>query len=291
MGPFGVLARCITVAQGSFEKVLPGFPVPLFIAIFCAVIFAFTLVKGRVVSLIGATLTPVLLLSLACIFWFSETASMPVQDRGFDYLSFREGFLQGYQTMDLLAAFFFSAFILETLEGQFFGTRKQTIRIFACSCLLGMALLGGVYTMLVRSGGAYHALLATAEPQQFLGEVAMETLGAWGGIVLCMCVMLACLTTGIVLAVLFAEFFGEQICQKKIGFKRSMLVTLGITFFVASLEFSGIAAFIGPILEILYPVLIISSLQLVLVKLGYISNQRWLFPVASLVSLCIHWGL
>ncbi|MBM3184167.1 MAG: hypothetical protein FJZ64_02550, partial [Chlamydiae bacterium] len=118
MGPFGVLARCITVAHGAFRLLIPETPLWLFSIISCGVLFFLTIKKNRIVPLLGTILTPVLILFLLAIVCFAITSHpMPqsVELPSSLWASFKEGIFQGYQTMDLLAAFFFSTFVIKHL--------------------------------------------------------------------------------------------------------------------------------------------------------------------------------
>jgi branched-chain amino acid:cation transporter, LIVCS family len=69
-------------------------------------------------------------------------------------------------------------------------------------------------------------------------------------------VLFACLTTAIVLASLFADFLRMEVMKSKLGNAQSLLVTLGISFIVSTFDFAGIAKFLGPVLEAIYPALI-----------------------------------
>ena len=113
MGPFGVLARCFTVAHGAIQTIFPEFPLVVASLCFCALIYVMTIKKNKIVSTLGSYLTPILLLSIGAIafFAFKEGSFESVPDFQATiggWSAFKNGFLQGYQTMDLLAAFFFS---------------------------------------------------------------------------------------------------------------------------------------------------------------------------------------
>ena len=88
------------------------------------------------------------------------------------------------------------------------------------------------------------------------GRIALESLGSFAAPCVCLVVIFACLTTAIALTSLFAEFFEREVAKEKIGNKIALTVTLSIAFLVSNLEFSGIANFLGPILETMYPALI-----------------------------------
>ena len=257
MGPFGVLARCITVAHGAFKMVAPNLTLWLFSVISCSVIFILTLYKNKIVSILGSFLTPVLLISLTAITYYGlKGASLPTTAAIIEWNSFKQGLLQGYQTMDLLASFFFSTFIIKHLQESQTGL-KQSIAVFMKSSLLGASLLSVIYVALVILGAIYAPQLAGVPSQEMLNRIAILSLGSWAAPILSTTVILACLTTAIVLTSLFADFTRKEILKGQYGESTSLAITLIIAFFVSTLEFSGIMLVLSPILEYTYPALIL----------------------------------
>ncbi len=194
--------------------------------------------------------------------------------------------------MDLLAAFFFSVFVLATLhQGESsLKTSTQSQSIFIPSALVGMGLLTVVYTALVYFGSVYQPVLVGVAPEQLLGTVAKEALGASSVWIVCLTIFLACLTTALVLAVLFAEFLAHEVAPGRLSEKAALIVTLGIAFAISTLEFQGIARFLGPILETVYPALITLTLINIAAKLTKCevttAQARW--PVAlTLATKCL----
>ncbi len=272
MGPFGVLARCITVAHGSFRLIFENTPLWGFSALACACIFLLTLKKTRIISLLGSILTPFLLLSLAVIVCLSVSSggnSMPSIAEGSSWASFKIGIFQGYQTMDLLAAFFFSTFVINHLKGHktIQDNPHQSLPIFLQSALISASLLALIYFVLVLMGSTYAQELSLVPPQEMLGFIAQKTLGSFAAPVVCATVVLACLTTAIVLTSLFADFLRTEVLKNRIPTAASLAITLGIAFFVSILGFSGVAKIIGPILEVCYPALILLTVLSIFQKL------------------------
>lgn len=270
MGPFGVLARCITVAHGSFRLLAPETPLWLFSLLSCAVIFLLGIRKNRIVPVLGSILTPLLLLALVAIVGFGlYQTPLPSTSLTGSWLSLKTGILQGYQTMDLLAAFFFSTFVIRHLKNHqtIQENPEQTLPIFFKAALLGAGLLSAIYCALVLLGAMYAPQLATIPPQEMLGFVAHTALGAWGSPIVCVAVILACLTTAIVLTSLFADFLKKEVTQNQIPTWLALITTLGIAFFTSTLEFSGIAKILGPILETIYPALIVLTVLSIFHKL------------------------
>lgn len=280
MGPFGVLARCITVAHGAFKLLVPEAGLWIFSLGACLVTFLLTIRKTRIVPILGTVLTPFLLVCLGAIAAFGLSgASLPVASDGRGWESFKNGILQGYQTMDLLAAFFFSAFIIKHLkETQKTDQPEKCLPNFLKASLIGAGLLSFVYILLVLLGAIYAPELAHVPPQEMLGYVAQASLGSMAAPVVCVTVILACLTTAIVLASLFADFLRKEVAKEKIGMPLALGITLALAFFTSTLEFSGIARFLGPILEMIYPALIVLTVASILHKLWGYKSVR--FPTA-----------
>jgi LIVCS family branched-chain amino acid:cation transporter len=278
MGPFGVLARCITVAHGSFELLFPKVPLVEFSLIFCSIIFLLTVNRSKIVSLLGTFITPFLLISLFVIisagFVFGETPET-VNANGLS--AFGDGALKGYQLMDLLAGFFFSTFIIQHLSTTicFETNKKELVSTFLKSAFLGGALLSIVYCGLVYLGSAFSTELTNVPPQAMLGVIAQKTVGPYSAPLVCLAVVLACFTTAVVLTTLFADFFRDEVCNHKVKPAISILVTLSIAFWISTFEFSGIAAFLAPILETLYPALIVLTLVNIANKIWGVKQQKW----------------
>lgn len=296
MGPFGVLARCFTVAHGAVETIFPTAPLVLTSLAFCFCIYVMSIKKSTIIPTLGSILTPLLLLAIGAIAVFAYTdfsvATTPVVSTTTEltsgWVAFKSGFFQGYQTMDLLAAFFFSVFVINHLasvkkEG---ASEKSHLKIFLQSAALGGGVLGAVYFLLVGLGSTYSTSLAGVLPQEMLGHIAMQTLGSVATPCLCVLVILACFTTAIVLASLFADFLQKEVFRDKIGSHLSLIITLGIGFAVSTQGFMGIARFLGPLLDVIYPALI--SLTLVNIAHHFFGVRRshWPVTLTFIARLC-----
>lgn len=285
MGPFGVLARCITVAHGAFKLLVPSTELWMFSMGFCAVIFLLIIRKNQIVSLLGSILTPILLFCLLAIGVAGlMSADLPkaTLDGGWD--GFKNGVFQGYQTMDLLAAFFFSVFVIKHLKkGQ--KENGNVLPVFLKASLIGAGLLSTIYLILVLLGAIYAPMLTSIPPEEILGFIANASLGKWAIPIVCCAVVLACLTTAIVLASLFADFLRKEVIKNKINNPLAIATTLGIAFFISTLQFSGIGRMIGPILEAIYPALIVFTVLSIFHKLWGFHMVRMPTALAFLAKL------
>jgi LIVCS family branched-chain amino acid:cation transporter len=290
MGPFGVLARCLTVAHGAWLLLFPTASLPMTSLALCLVIYLLTVNKNNIVTILGAALTPFLLLSIALIAYFGMSqSSFPVAsaDKGWEAL--KNGFFQGYQTMDLLAAFFFSRFVIKHLASHFSASsteRSSGLHVFFRASLIGAGLLSAVYAALVMLGWNYSSLLFNKPPQEMLGYIAMASLGSMAAPCVCLAVIFACLTTAIVLTSLFADFLRHEVSDDKLGNSTALLITLGIGFGVSTLDFAGIARFLGPVLEAIYPALIALTVVNIGNKFWGVKVTHWPFTLTLAAKLC-----
>jgi len=286
MGPFGVLARCITVAHGAFRLLMPDTTLWVFSLCACILIFFFTIRKNRIVPLLGSVLTPLLLISLAAIAILGlMKVDLPASGMAGSWSSFKNGILQGYQTMDLLAAFFFSIFVIKHLKQKNTDSPLASLSIFLKSSFIGAGLLSMVYFALVLLGSMYAPLLTDVPPQEMLGFIAQQVLGPLAAPLVCVAVILACLTTAIVLASLFSDFLKHEISRDRLPTAVTLATTLIIAFCISTLQFSGIMAFIAPILEFTYPALIVMTVVSIFHKLWGLKIVRTPIAIAVLLKL------
>lgn len=291
MGPFGVLARCLTVVHGALLLLIPNVSLPLSSFCMCIILFFLSVNKNKIVSMVGTYLTPFLLASIACIAFFGlKGGAFPSPVEGFSpWAAWKNGFFQGYQTMDLLAAFFFSQFVLKHLNSHFSASSNGEVALlkhFGKSSLLGAGILSFIYFLLVILGWAYSPLLVGKPPQEMLGIIATHSLGSLAAPCVCLAVIFACLTTAVVLASLFADFLRQEVTQNKMGNKAALCITLGIGFFVSTFDFAGIAKFIGPMLEAIYPALIMLTVVNIITKLLGMRATHWPFTLTLVAKLC-----
>ena len=115
--------------------------------------------------------------------------------------------------------------------------------------------------------------------------LAIQFLGENAGIVASAAVALACLTTAIALASVSAEYIYEDISFKKIPYIAGLIITLIISYFVSTLNFTGIVKMLAPILEICYPSLILLTMLNIAHKLWGIDTVK--LPVFTLFFLSI----
>lgn len=270
LGPLGVTPRCISLAFRTLQLSFPELSLTLFSAMSCILIFFCTWRKRRMISLLGYLLTPVLLASLLTIIFaglWNGPAAYAVNMNSFQL--FKAGITEGYYTMDLLSAFFIGSVVIRGIREES-GPEKLDQRTVARKTvqggLLGIAILSLVYVGFSLVASRYAPILGPIDPADLLGSIALQTLGYGAATVVAIANSLACLTTAIAMVSVFADALRDATSLPN---SLALALTLALTFVISLLEVSGIMAFLAPLLQMCYPMLII----LTLVNIGL-----WLRP-------------
>ena len=287
LGPFGVVPRCILVAYGGVELFLPQLPFELFSFIFCVTTLLIAWQHDRIIPIVGRILTPWLLISILTIILFGFIFSPDIHESHLSGLeAFTFGLKEGYQTMDLLAAFFFSATTVQYLKSHLRSDdpKKLLFRLSLGSSLIGGTLLACIYIAFVFLGALYAPNLANVEPQQMLAAIAGFTLGPFAIPIASISICFACLTTATVLAMLFADFVDESLPLSNINSHTSLVLTILISFIISFISFDTLKMFLGRILEIAYPALIMFSIGNIMHKLWGFHLSKYFFWFTLVIS-------
>lgn len=294
IGPLGAIPRCVTLSYSTFLLLLPDLSLFTYSLGACLLVFLLAYSQQKLLDILGYVLTPVLVGSLFFIIvkgLFNspvaiESTYAPMQ-------VFLTGFLEGYKTMDLFGALFFSSVVLVCLEEEMgvhdTENKRNMMRMTLKAGCIGAGLLALVYVGFSLLAASYAHELVLTPKDLLLGQIAMHVLGPYAGIVACTAVVLACLTTAIALAAVFAQFLHDTIFREKVHYHLCLAITMIITFLISMLGFSGIDNLLSPVLGMVYPALIV----LTLVNLAY---QLWGFswvrlPVYATLALSIIWAL
>lgn len=293
IGPFGGIPRCIALSYSTITMFTPSISLEVFSIISCIIIFLFTFKENSVLDILGYFLTPFLLISLGIItlvglFSYSST-HISGTERGF---SFVLGLKEGYHTMDLLAAFFFSSIVINCLQKEWNPQNKNDCKNIVIIALKASAI-GAFLLAIIYIGFSYIAALHSDELQGIttdliLAELSLHLLGPYGGIVASLAVALACLTTAIALASAFSRFLEIDIFQDKVNYTFCLLITLFISFLISTLNFNGIVTFLSPILSLCYPSLITLSVLNLAYKLFDFKPVKTPVFIAFILTLFFH---
>lgn len=256
IGPFGGIPRCITLTYSTLKLYVPMLSLMWFAIGAVVLTFLCCFRKNRVIDLLGYVLTPLLLIFLGIILikglFFSPHPLHHGPLKGADFMV---GLKEGYNTMDLLAAFFFSSIICQSMQSRLNAKNKGhrlLITSFKAS-IIGAVFLAIVYVGFAFLAASHSHLLADVGGDQLLGKIGAVILGPMAGFVVSMAVAMACLTTAIGLTTVTSEFLQKHVFKDRVNYLGCVALTLIITGLISLLGFSGIVTLIAPILSICYP--------------------------------------
>ncbi len=291
IGPFGAMPRCIAFAYSTTSTYLPGVGLPLFSLLSCLLVFGLTFRKVSIVDVLAYGLTPLKILAMVYLVMVGFlTASALSNNPETPSTTFFHGLNLGYQTMDLLAAFFFSGVVIFSLKQQMNKhgekhTQTELLWQGLKAGAIGMGLLALTYTGLSYMAALHSSHIQSTQPEALLGALAVHLVGAYAGLMVSMIVVMSCLSTVITLAAVFSDYISSELSRGKISYEWSLVITLLLTFGISTLEFSGIVAFLMPILQLMYPALIALCLLNIAYKLFQFQPVKAPVAIVFLVSL------
>lgn len=265
------IGPCLAIprtASTSFSMALPPFfelGEHLWIAqlIYSAVFFVLAawvaLHPDRLTDYLGKRLTPILLGLILVIFGATLIrsaggAGTPVGVYG-DQAAVR-GFLDGYQTMDTLAALNFGMIVAVNVRAKGITRERSVVRETIVAGWIAGIVLFIVYSML--------AFVGMASGERFSGMTnGTETLtamvsflfGRFGTILLAVVFVIACFNTCVGLLSCCGKYFHS--IYKKLSYKNWVFLFAAVSMIISNVGLNAILRFSVPVLNAIYPVAIL----------------------------------
>ena len=262
IGPFLAIPRTGTttfeMAVQSINPDISRVAEVMFLFAFFAVTLLLTIRQSKVIDIIGKILTPLLVISLIVLIIKGVVTPIGEIGAGMDAASVvNTGIVNGYQTMDVLAALCFSIIIVESARKKGYEGRKECSRAMMGACGISAVLLLFVYGGLTFLGATtIDVYPEVTDNAKLLSMIIQDLLGFGGMVLLGIIVGLACLTTSIGLTSATASYF-ETLFKGKVSYKTLVVVVTVFSFAVSNIGLNQIIAIASPILSLLYPVVII----------------------------------
>jgi LIVCS family branched-chain amino acid:cation transporter len=265
IGPFAGIPRTITLSYSTLSLTWVVLPAWLFYMLFCSLTFLLAYRRDAILTILGKFLTPLLLFCLAMVI-IKGILTEPVAHINPDsthWGMFVRGFVTGYNTMDLLAALFFSTVVLAGLHAKLSNEQGEVAHDQLLNYLLKSCLIAGGLLLLVYGGfcliAAKHAYSLQGVPaDELLGALSINMLGAYAGPLANGVVSIACLTTAVTLTSVFAEFLSHHFYgDADKMYKPFVALTVLLAFAMSFLGFVRIIEIIFPIIAACYPMLIV----------------------------------
>lgn len=258
VGPALCIPRtCATTFEMGFLPFFPSLSPWIFGAAFFSVVFVLIMHRTKVVDIIGKYMTPILLISLAALVIRGAVVPIGEIQGGTTLISTaNEGFLAGYQTMDVLGALAFSLIVIRDVRTKGYNTHRSSMSIVLWASLVTFTGLFLVYGGLCYLGATSSSLdLGEFNQASLLVTITQRLMGNFGMALLSVIVLFACLTTAIGLASSSGDFF-YHLVNKKIHYKWIVALTCAAGVVISNVGISAMIALATPLLNILYPLLL-----------------------------------
>lgn len=264
IGPFFAIPRTATV---PFVVGIEPFVSPenvtvmlaVFSLIFFVIVYYFSLNPAKIMDYIGKYLTPAFLLFLFILIITSVIFPMGSFEKPIgEYVNnaFMTGFKEGYNTMDALASLAFGIVVINAIKGQGITNVKDIAKTTVKAGIFAMLLMMIIYGFITYMGSSSVQAVGTFENGGLIfAAVAKHYFGSFGGILLAIIIVLACLKTSIGLITSCSEFFHEVF--PKVSYKAFVFILCVVSFLIANLGLNNIIMFAVPVLMFLYPLAIV----------------------------------
>ena len=220
--------------------------------VFFAVATWLALNPSGLVDRLGKVLTPALLallvvLIVLSLFQLHNPGTTPTEE--YAASPFPAGLMEGYFTMDSLAALAFGILVISAIKEQKIANPLPGTTMAA---LGAGALLGTIYLGLAIMGSRIPEGQSYKDGATLLSHASLQVLGFPGQVVLGGVVLLACLTTAVGLLAATSEFFNYL--APKISYRTWLMTFAVVSFGIASGGLETVISIATPIIVFIYPV-------------------------------------
>ncbi|MCJ8646226.1 branched-chain amino acid transport system II carrier protein [Escherichia coli] len=239
----------------------------MFSLIFFGGVGAVLIKSGRLLEIVGFFLSPIkigALIFIGLFAWIHPVGNLTTAVSTYNNNAFGTGFINGYQTLDVISALCFGAIITHTLQQRGVVSGKGILRYSALAALIAAFGLSIIYICFI-SMGSHSNYHAATNGMQIMSDYVQTVFGVFGRTLLATIITLACLVTAIGLTTGTARYF-HQTTRLSYG----VLVTLTLVFSAAIsvLGLDVLTKLAVPVLSAIYPA------ALIVVALGII--KRWI---------------
>lgn len=254
----GSLPFEMAVAPYLPESISTTLALFLFTLVFFSVAYWLSLSPAKLVDRMGKVLTPTLLVLISLIFIASIFRPIGAYGEATgEYVTspFVKGFLEGYLTMDTIAALNFGIVISLAIKSRGVSDEKLVVSNSIKAGVIAGSLLIAIYAVLghlgATSGGRFGT---TANGAQTLTNVITYIFGKPGAVLLAVIFTLACLTTCVGLITSCSQYFATL--TSKVSYKGFVRILALLSMGIANMGLTQILSISVPVLNAIYPIAI-----------------------------------
>jgi LIVCS family branched-chain amino acid:cation transporter len=286
---YGIPRAANVAYEIGTRNVLPvhnQFTLIIFSAVFFLIVYLIALYPNRIIDNLGKYLTPILIciIAILCILVIiNPEGSIGESGGDFAQTPLISGVLEGYFTMDLVAALAFSVVIVQSFKLNGVNNQKLLVKNVVKAGFISAILLLIIYFALAYVGATTDQA-GFKDGTDILTFNSLRVFGTFGNLIFGVIVILACLTTCIGLVNACSAFAMKKL--PKISYKVFVLIFSLLGFLVSTLGLELILEIAVPLLTFIYP----TSIVLVLISLLSIFipfEMKYSFIIPTIATLII----
>ena len=256
----------------------------IYSVVFFGVALYIALNPSKLVDTLGKKLAPALLVLIAVI--FAGCLISGATGTGEVAAKYAEGaaitgFIDGYQTMDAIAALVYGIVLVMNIKGKGVTEENDVAKVTMKAGYIAALIFICVYGALTYIGTT--GSVDAQNGAQVLTAIANTLFGTIGNVILAVIFVIACLNTCISLICSCSEYFNE-ICPK-ISYKKWVVILAVFSTVVSNAGLNAILVFSVPVLNCIYPIVIVLILLAFLPKSTL--SKKLVYPLTVLLATIV----
>lgn len=281
---YGIPRASNVAYELGFRQVVTAdnwFVLLIFSLVFFGITYFISYNPKKIVDRIGQVLTPILLVVLAVLFIqaFLTFDNIPsIAEGAYMTAPFVTGFLEGYFTMDAVAALAFGIVVINGLKDKGAKTKADLVKgSMGAATLAGIALTI-VYFCLGWIGKVIPGDVSYANGAEILTAASKLLFVSGGSLLFGVIVILACLTTCVGLINACSRFFNE--IYPRFSYQTYVAIFVLIGLLVSNLGLELILKLALPLLVFIYPIAIVLIMLSIFQQIAGGDKLMYQFTVA-----------
>lgn len=261
----------------------------IYSVIYFSVAAVLSLHRGSLLDYVGKVMTPILVVLLVVLslgVLIAPQGAVAVAQVAYQSSPFTQGFLDGYNTLDVFGSLVFGMLIIDVLRKKGISDLNLQTRYLAVAAVIAAAGLAFVYISLFRLGATSGSLVEEGANGAAIIQLYVNSLfGPIGAYILAVVVTLACLTTAVGLTSAFADYFSNRWPQ--LQYRPMVVIVAAVSALVANVGLDQLIEISVPVLYGMYPVAI-ALVAIAFVKHALpcqIRGTRFVLSIAFLFAL------
>lgn len=269
---------------------------PIFLAVFLGLAGWLASSPSKLVDRVGKVLTPLLVLTLVIFIIKSFVTPLgepqaPAAAYATPVMAVVQGILDGYNTLDAIAALIFAALTIGVVREAGYTKQSDIVSVVFKSALIAAPMLGIIYIFIAKIGAESVSQIGMQETGAPILSLSAQVLfGTGGALLLSVMVILACLTTAIGLISCTAAHF-RQLFGNRVKYGTWVVIFTIVSYLIGLFGLKTIIVSTIPVLMFLYPICV--ALVVLCFLHNFVGRRRcvWTWTIGFTFVMAFYNGL